>query len=65
MQLLPYDGDDADLVDKTFETNQSSLLQEMKGEEFDSDINTRLESLEVTVNDAAVKRYDPKKFIVE
>ncbi len=65
VQLLPYDGDDAALVDQTFESNQSSLLQEMKGEEFDSDINTRVENLEVTINDAAVKRYDPKKFIVE
>ncbi len=53
-------GDITERAAKYAEENHDSLLQEMKGDEFQAKIDSWVEAIEFKINDKAIKRYTPK-----
>ena len=53
-------GDISERASAYAEENHDSLLQEMKGDEFQAKIDSWVEAMDFKVNDKALKRYTPK-----
>ena len=53
-------GDISERASAYAEENHDSLLQEMKGDEFQAKIDSWVEAMDIKVNDKALKRYTPK-----
>lgn len=48
---------------KDFDTNKDSVLADLKGDEFEALVDEWGKAVKLTANEAAVKRYDPKKLV--